>query len=218
MNWSSRSLATAFHHGVFRVLVRCRLLAAARMLLTIVVAYYSLLPHVRRRALPYVTRRFHPASWLETQHHVWRLYKTFGDILLSRTAAGVTGETPSGIHPDDLEKLASAVQEGHGCIVLSAHVGEWQLGLAGIEQLGAPIHILQHRDPGDVDRHYFEGHARHDVSIIDSAGPFGGMLECAAALQGGGIVCIMGDRLVIASVGGSPPKVEKKDTSKAFKL
>jgi N12 class adenine-specific DNA methylase len=29
---------------------------------------------------------------------------------------------------------------------------------------------------------------------------------------------IMGDRLVIASVGGSPPKMEKKDTSKGFKL
>ena len=29
---------------------------------------------------------------------------------------------------------------------------------------------------------------------------------------------IMGDRLVIASVGGSPPKMEKKDTSRGFKL
>ena len=33
-----------------------------------------------------------------------------------------------------------------------------------------------------------------------------------------GVKDIMGDRLLIASVGGSPPKVEKKDTSKAFKL
>jgi hypothetical protein len=32
-----------------------------------------------------------------------------------------------------------------------------------------------------------------------------------------GVKEIMGDKLVIASVGGSPPKVEKKE-SKAFKL
>lgn len=33
-----------------------------------------------------------------------------------------------------------------------------------------------------------------------------------------GVKEIMGDRLVIASVGGSPPKVDKKDSSKNFKL
>ncbi|MBB4038237.1 hypothetical protein GGR21_004169 [Dysgonomonas hofstadii] len=33
-----------------------------------------------------------------------------------------------------------------------------------------------------------------------------------------GVKEIMGDRLIIASVGGSPPKVEKKESSKNFKL
>ena len=33
-----------------------------------------------------------------------------------------------------------------------------------------------------------------------------------------GVKEIMGDRLVITSVGSSPPKVEKKDTSKGIKL
>ena len=133
---------------------------------------------------------------MKTQKHIWRLYKTFGDILLTRTVALVTGDLPSPPKPEELDSLAEVLRRKRGCIVLSAHVGAWQLGLAGLESLGVPINLLHHRDPGDVDKHYFEKTSGHSVRIINSAGAFGGMMECAAALRRGEIVCIMGDRLM----------------------
>lgn len=199
MNWSSKSLASSFHHAVFRVLVRCRLMPLASGLLALVVGYYTLLPGIRARGQAYVARRFGHAQGLSSWLHIWRLYKSFGNILLERMVAGVTGRFKLVDSPEHFQVFVTALSEGKGCIALSGHVGAWQTGVAALEKLNTPLNLLLHRNPGDVDRHYFELSPDHRVGIINSAGPFGGVVECAAALRRGEVVCIMGDRLLTPS-------------------
>lgn len=202
--WSSKSLASSFHHGVFRVLVRCRVLFLARALLAAVVGYYTLLPGTRARSRAYITRRFAQHTGFQGWLHTWRLYKTFGNILLERMVANVTGHFPLIDTPAHFQNFVAALQEGKGCIALSAHVGAWQTGAKELENLHVPLWLLLHRDPGDVDRQYFENtapqqdrpQAGHRAGVINAAGPFGGLVECAAALRRGEVVCVMGDRLL----------------------
>ena len=198
MNWSSRSLASSFHHDIFRCLVRWGCRPAANLLLYPVVGYYTLSPAVRRRCRPYLERRFDCDATRSGEglwRHTWRLYKTFGDILFNRLEAGVTGQVRLLPSPEHFACFTSALSEGRGCIALSAHVGAWQSGVAALEALNVPIWLLQHRDPGDVDKHYFEQQSGHQVGVINSSGPFGGLVDCASALRRGEVVCIMGDRL-----------------------
>lgn len=205
MTWSSRSLGSRCQHEFFRWLARLHLTAPARLLLYPLVFYYTLKPAVRHRSLPYLARRFPNAGPLARFGHAYRLYLNFAGVLLDRMVAGASGRATVIHHPKLDQLLTEAVAEGKGCIVLSAHFGGWQLGLAALEPLGRPLHIVQLRDPDDVDRHYFERRrGGPPIDIIDPRDSVIAFARIAAALRRNEIVCIMGDRLTDGDRHGEP--------------
>jgi predicted LPLAT superfamily acyltransferase len=97
---------------------------------------------------------------------------------------------------ETIKNLHDILAEGHGCLLVSAHFGSWQVGLLGLEQLGRPIHIVQWTKNGDIDPHYFQGtHMQHDIHIIDPAQGLSAIVQIYNALRHNDIVCMMGDRL-----------------------
>ncbi|MDR2695350.1 MAG: lysophospholipid acyltransferase family protein [Deltaproteobacteria bacterium] len=193
MKWARRSLGSRLQYQVFQVIVRCRALPLARALLAMVVLYYTLLPHVRRRCFSYLRRRFGRADGWTGFVHAYRLYLNFGQILLDRMVAGMTGRFPRcSTAPEVLAELLAAARNPKGCILLTAHTGAWQVGLAELEQLDRPVHVVQIHDP---DTHYFGGGGERALYTIDGAEPIGAFVEMTAALRRGEIVCLMGDRL-----------------------
>ena len=118
------TLGSRLQYGIFEVLVRCRLLFVARMVLAFVVLYYALLPHVRLRCAAYIKRRFPRAGCLGRFVHTYRLYLNFGQVLLDRMIAGVTGRFPFCETDQQVRQCFDvAGANPHGCIVLTAHVG-----------------------------------------------------------------------------------------------
>ena len=192
--WSSRSLGSRFQHDIFRWLLRCRAMFLARGLLRAVVFYYTLLPHVRRRCSFYLERRFGRSGPVRNFWRAHRLYLSFGRVLLERMTSSVTGRLSLVEMSDMRTVLADALRRGKGCLVVSAHVGAWQVGLGALGTAGVPVHVLQWRDPGDVDRHYFENDQKSPVSVIDAARPVEALVEATAALRQGHVVALMGDR------------------------
>jgi len=196
MECSQRNLGSAVQYQLFYWLVRCRALPLARALLAIVVLYYTLLPHVRRRCSFYLQRRFGKTDGWAGFVHAYRLYLHFGQVLLDRMIAGTTGHFPlCSTAPAVRAELLEAARNPRGCILLSAHIGAWQIGLAALEQLDRPVHIVQFHDQDDPDKHYFERGKGRALHIINAAQPIGAFVEMAAVLRRGEIVCLMGDRL-----------------------
>ena len=190
------TLGSRLQYGIFEVLVRCRLLFVARMVLAFVVLYYALLPHVRLRCAAYIKRRFARAGGLGTFVHTYRLYLYFGQVLLDRMIAGVTGRFPFCETDQQVRQCFDvAGANPHGCIVLTAHVGAWQVGIAGLDQFDRPVNVVQLHNPADQGKHYFQHGRGRPFKIIDSADPVGSMVEAAAALRRGEVVCLMGDRM-----------------------
>ena len=190
------TLGSRLQYGIFEVLVRCRLLCVARMVLAFVVLYYALLPHVRLRCAAYIKRRFPRAGGLGRFVHTYRLYLNFGQVLLDRMIAGVTGRFPFCETDQQVRQCFDvAGANPHGCIVLTAHVGAWQVGIAGLDQFDRPVNVVQLHNPADQGKHYFQHGRGRPFKIIDSADPVGSMVEAAAALRRGEVVCLVGDRL-----------------------
>ena len=191
-----RSLGSRFRYGIFAALVRCRLIAPARLALAAVVLYYTLVPQVRRRCAAYLARRFPGLGPLRRLVCAYRLYLAYGNVLLDRMIAGITGRfSLCATAPEVRRLLADAGKNSRGRIVLPAHIGAWQVGLAGLEQFDTPVNIVQRKTPGDPDKHYFERGKGKPFRVIDAADPVGSLVEAAAALRRGEIVCLMGDRL-----------------------
>ncbi len=208
--WSSKSLGGKFQHGFFRLLLRCRAVFLARAVLQVVVFYYTLLPSVRYRALPYIQHRFgKKLSAGQKFYHTWQLYRQFGEVLLCRMLHtekqhGTLKATESIFK----EKFHQVLARQKGCLVLTAHVGGWQSGMAALEGWNIPLWVLLWRDPKDVDKHYFENQAQNKLQTINAAEPLAAMVQTYKALKEGGVVLIMGDRLMdMAALRGEEASV-----------
>jgi len=196
--WSSSSIGSDWQHRFFYLLIRLGGRRAAYLALYFVVAYYVLCsPLARQRTKPYLQRRFPEARGVQWLWHCYRLILSFGKVLIDRAVVGILGPEAMTVNLDDREALLSLRDEGRGLIMMTAHVGCWQVAMAALGFLQRPVHMLMRREDGDIDRHYFE-HAGIDCPyrVIDPTGYLGGTLEMLGALKQGEIVCVMGDRLL----------------------
>jgi len=195
-NWSSRSVGHNWQHQVFYLLIRLGGRRAAYLLLYFVVGYYVLFsPLARQRARPYLARRFPQASALQRLWHSYRLILCFGRVLIDRAVVGIIGPQALNVCLDGREELLKLRDQGQGMIMMTAHVGCWQVAMSALDFLQRPVHMLMRREDGDIDRQYYE-HAGLDCPyhVIDPTGYLGGTLEMLGVLKQGQIVCVMGDR------------------------
>jgi predicted LPLAT superfamily acyltransferase len=195
--WSSRSLGSRFQHRVFYWLISRLGLGAAYLLLYPVVGWYTLKILVSRGFYPYLTRRFPGAGRLRQLGNAFRLNLAFGRVLVDRAGLGLTGRMDMDNRPEEAAALNELLAEGRGLVLLTAHVGTWQTGLAWLGRLDRPVNVVLWRQEADLDRHYFE----HDPGaaaprLLDAAEPGPALAAAAAALLRGEVVASMADRML----------------------
>lgn len=175
----------------------------AYLLLFFVVLWYTLFrPSVRARSLPYLKRRFPGRSALLRLVDCYRLNLGIGKVLVDRAVYGILGPGSIRMGHNGLKTLAGLLDEGRGLVLVTAHVGGWQLAMDRLRGLETRVNLLMHRAEGDLDRHFFEhGEGSSPCRIIDPAGFLGGMLEMLQALKDGEVVSIMADRVMGGETG-----------------
>ncbi|NQU09577.1 lysophospholipid acyltransferase family protein, partial [bacterium] len=90
------------------------------------------------------------------------------------------------------EILAAARSAGQGVIVISAHLGNWELGVAALAMEGEPIHAvaLEHPNPR-LNELYWTQRRKRGIRVI----PLGrAARECIRALRANEIVATVADR------------------------
>jgi len=195
--WSSRSLGSRLQHEFFYALIRLGGSRAAYVFLAVVAFCYTLMPSVRARSAPYLSRRFPGCGRAARFVQALRLNFEFGKVLVDRAATGITGLCHVEPDGDGRELFTRLLARGRGLMVVTAHAGAWQWAMSGLDFTGRRLNVLYRRDPGDVDRQYFE-HADNAAAprFIDPCSDFGGVIEVTAALRAGEVVCAMGDRIM----------------------
>ena len=196
--WTARSLGSAFQHNVFYTLIRFGGRQGAYFLLVFVVAWYVLFrPLVRKRSGYYLGRRFPGSTPFQRLWQCYSLCLGLGKVLVDRAVLGILGPHHLNCRLTGYDQLRALLDEGRGLILVTAHVGCWQLGMASLQKLDTPVSLLIHREEGDVDRHFFEhGHKAPPFRIVDPRGYLGGTLEMLQVLKKGEVLCIMGDRVM----------------------
>ena len=196
-DWSSRSIGSDWHHQFFYLAIRLGGRRVAYFMLYFVVAYYVLCSSLaRERASHYLSRRFPGSSGLRRLWHCYLLILAFGKVLVDRAVVGILGPESFNINLAGREELLKLRDENRGMILMTAHVGCWQVAMSALEFLQRPVNMLMRREDGDIDRHDYE-HAGIPCpyQVIDPTGYLGGTLEMMGALKQGQIVSVMGDRL-----------------------
>jgi predicted LPLAT superfamily acyltransferase len=196
--WTSRSIGSGWQHQIFYLLIRMGGRHCAYALLIFVVLYYTLFrPSVRERSRHYLQRRFPGRAPLTRLWDSYRLSLGIGRILVDRAVLGILGPDRLKVSLAGLAELKALLAEGRGLVLVTAHVGCWQLAMDCLRTLETQVSLLMHREAGDLDRHYFEhGGGSAPYRMIDPAGYLGGTLEMLQVLKQGEVLCIMGDRVM----------------------
>lgn len=192
MKWSSKSFGSRFKYGFFQTLIKFRLAGLARFLMLPIPLYYALKSQSRKRALPYLSRRFPNASPWRQFCHIFSLYRNFANALFDRLVIGSGGTIPIEQKPGAVELIKDSLAEGHGVVLVSAHFGCWQTGLLALSELNVKMAVVFWREER-LEHDYF--HYERDVEIINANGGIESVIKMRNILKANGILFFMGDRM-----------------------
>lgn len=161
----------------------------------------------------YVNARFSDPGYLARLKHIYHIFVRTGKNLidlrvLDRDASKVYLES-------DNKRIRDIVAEGNGLLILTAHIGNWQVMMRKLPPLGAKVNIVMLPEENPAVQEFLQIDCRnnpnepsasdafmpHDkINIIDPSRGAEAVLEIVQELASGNIVSIMAD----TRVPGSP--------------
>ena len=181
----------------FEMMLRIFGLKGAYLLLELVCLYYVFFDReASRTSLAYIEKRFPSDSLLKKYWHVYRLFVSQGRQLIDRH---VIARKPKFFRYQETgteECLRVLHQSQKGVVLLTSHVGNWQVAL---RQLGGHLLknicvVMRPEDNPAMQAALQFGVEAQAIRLINPESHLGGVLEMMQALQEGCVVCIMGDR------------------------
>jgi predicted LPLAT superfamily acyltransferase len=180
----------------FRTAVRISGLRGAYGLLYFVCLYYMAFDRAAVAASrAYIRRRFPDHGSIRQMVDVYLLFVSQGKSLIDRyvVAAGADVIGLELVGYDTLKSLLSNGQKG--IILLTAHVGNWQVAMTALRKLGRTVHLMMRREDNIAVKEALNiDSEKESVRIIYTDGAMGGVIEALKAINRGEIVSIMGDR------------------------
>jgi len=194
--WSGRSHGGGLGHALVHGFARCGGVWVCYVLLLPPTVWFFLIDQNARRASVRYWQQVRPhldrvgATFLALCH-----FYAFARILADRL---VIAAAPAAIRfrNPGAARLDRAMRHPQGCIILSAHIGAWEMAGRWLRVHGqATINIvmLLAEDPR-VQEQLDRAMGDHPFAIIDLRDPFAASLAIAAALRRGETCCMLADR------------------------
>ncbi|HKQ59932.1 MAG TPA: lysophospholipid acyltransferase family protein, partial [Candidatus Polarisedimenticolaceae bacterium] len=156
------------------------------------------MPHERRAASRNLRRISGRRGW-PLRRGVWALFYNFARLMVSYcdlpqlSAAELQASIDA--DPAALTRLRGALEAGKGLIVLTAHLGNWEIGARVLEQAGSPVHVVMQVDRMNAAERWLSRlRERGGVHVEAMSGGPADVLGLRASLARNGILAMQGDR------------------------
>ncbi|MHC4973281.1 MAG: LpxL/LpxP family acyltransferase [Planctomycetota bacterium] len=196
--WSGRERGGRVGHLFFALLVRCGGLALTPFFVFWVALYFvAASPQGRRASFELADRVGRGGTLLRRLRFALRHFYTFGTILVDRFAI-LSGKVERySFREYGREIMETAAKEGHGIVLVTAHVGNWTIMGHLLDDLGKTVTLVMHDAVQPAMRETMEKLARgRAFRVLYTEGSPASAAEIMEALKRGEFVGMMGDRLL----------------------
>ncbi len=194
--WSGRGKGTSLGNRFFMALIRTFGVLPAYVFLVPACVSYALFDRCSKRALRAYRARLGVHSNFQA---LYRHFYCFGMSMVDRFTFLVHRRRPFTYTCIGEERIATAAAQRRGAILLSAHVGNWEIaGNLLYDRLDVPINVLMVDAEREALQRVYQPaleRRRFKAITIEPDSP-DAMVETVARLRQGEIVCLLGDRLL----------------------
>jgi predicted LPLAT superfamily acyltransferase len=205
--WTGRSRGGVLGHWLFFQVTRWFGISAASWLLSPVALYFLLVARAGRNAsIQFLDRSVGPARGTRRLLRSYQHFLSFARTLLDRVVLATHGPERFSVEEHGLEHIRAAAADGHGAILLTAHVGNWDVAAAVLgTTVRAKIAIVAFRGEQERLARFLEkAHGEGRPRVLAMGDGLFTSLEMVRALREGTLVAVQGDRPVDERVVGVP--------------
>ncbi len=195
--WDGKSRGTVFGFKVFIFFIKNFGINAAYALMHLPVPYFCLFSRKNVRGLSHYFRKRLGYSWLKSSLSIYKTYYVFGQTLIDKIAIPAGLRKDYTFHFDGEHLLEEALAQKKGGILISAHVGNFELAQHFFKErlTNASISIVvTDQDHQDIKEYLDQYRQRDEMHFIIVKDDFSHIFEINAALAQNKIICIAGDR------------------------
>ncbi|WP_411766905.1 lipid A biosynthesis acyltransferase [Winogradskyella sp. A3E31] len=195
--WDGKSRGTVFGFKVFIFFIKNFGINAAYALMHLPIPYFYVFSRKNVRGLRFYFRKRLKYSWLKTATSIYKTYYVFGQTLIDKIAISAGLRSNYTFEFDGEELIQDVLALKKGGILISAHVGNFELAQHFFKERlsGAAISIvITDQDHQDIKEYLDQYIKRDQMQFIIVKEDFSHIFEINAALAENRIICISGDR------------------------
>ena len=199
-SWKGKTRGGILGYKIFVFILRKLGLAPAYLVLRIVAFYYFLTSFKSSAFVYYFFRKVLKLSVLRSFFKIYTNYFVFGQTLLDKVAirAGITGKFT--FHLEGEEHLVDLAKNKNGGILISAHVGNWDISGHLLHRLNTKVNVVMFDAEHENIKKYLKdvmGKNRFEIIVIKE--DYSHIFHISKALINKEFICIHGDRYVEGS-------------------
>lgn len=193
--WEGRSRGTPLGYKIFVMLLRYGGLSAAYALLHFVTVYYRFFAKSATRPLVELYTMRLGYDMAETKKLVRKNLLIFGQTLIDKIAVLSGVKTNLTFEHEGIDNIDQLVKNGKGGLLVSAHLGNWEVAGHLLKRVDAPINIIMYDgEAGQMKAYMEQFENKRSFNLILIKDDLSHIYEISAALARNELVCIHADR------------------------
>lgn len=193
--WKGKSRGSKSGIRIFVWLLRKGGLKPAYALLHFVTLYYRFFVPAATKPLHYLYKKRLGFSASQTQKLLKKNILIFGQTLIDKIAVLSGNASQLSFTHEGLSNIEQLVKDGKGGILLSAHLGNWEVAGHLLKRLESKINIVMYDGEEEQMKQYmnqFDSKRSYNVILIKK--DLSHIYEISAALARNELICLHGDR------------------------
>ncbi|PWT78685.1 MAG: lipid A biosynthesis acyltransferase [Bacteroidetes bacterium] len=196
-SWQGKSRGNKLGYRIFVQILKSGGVLPAYFLLRFVTVYFYLFSYSSSKIIYEYFHRRLKFSRTKSLFEIYRNYYLLGQTIIDRIVimAGIPNRFSFDFDGED--QLRNMVSSGHGGLLISAHIGNWEIAGHLLKRLNTPVNIVMFDGEHQQIREYLEAiTGKMNAKIIVIKNDISHIYAISEALKNNELVCIHGDRFV----------------------